>query len=209
MVWRRNKIILFSVISIIVSILIIATISFKNMDKDKFISEKSDESPDGMKDIKEVVTEVELTGFCYNPDYPEYGSHKEEITIDLDDYHPKQIISQKRMTYYFLYIDDHYSNARSNTGDIMSIRVICLNNTNDEFMEDITQPGFEGGSIITQISYCDAEGRGKYFDTKWYIEVEISNCGEYPKYGGPGVITEPDQGNEWNATFTFTYNIYV
>ncbi len=207
----RRKIKLSLIIcSILISIFIIIAILFNYPDRIPLNDESNENGLNFMNKTREIVTKIDLSGYCYNPEYPDYGSSSENIMIDLKEQNLNQIVSQYRMYYYFYFLDDHYEMIDPrNTGDIMTITTYCYNNTNKEYIDFMEQTSFEGGSEITQTSYCDADGRGSFFDSKWHIDIEISNCGEYPKYGGPGLFTEPDQGNEWNATFTFIYFVEV
>lgn len=157
--------------------------------------------------IKEIITTIEFDGYCYNPDYPEFGPSYENFTINLDDYQEGLIICQLQLDMYIQFMDDHMGGLlKNNTGDIFHWNSYCFNKTNGEILD--TNEGttaFEGGEIAIHHSYLTTRGRGPYYESTWYFDIDISNCGEYPKYGGPGFITEPDPGNEWNATLTWRY----
>ena len=168
---------------------------------------------DSLESAKKMNISLNLSGYCYNPELPELGSDYENRTIDLEELTGKELCMVVERSYTFSYQDDHCDSIHEyNTGDVFTIRSYGINKTNGEIMDYFEEDssGFSdmGGSILKMTSYCSNDGRGPYYDSTWFFDIEISDCGEYPKYTRLGLFTEPDQGNEWNMDVEFEF-MYV
>jgi len=142
-----------------------------------------------------------VSGFCYNPNFPTSGPNKLNFIINLENISGKKIISTINMSYDFFFSDDHFTyNSEIDTGDIFNISTKCKNRTGGYCWNSYYHT-YPGGLYSGCRLFCNNSNDGKYYDTVWQFSVEIFNCGNYSKYWHLGIFTEPDMGNYWNATF--------
>ena len=149
---------------------------------------------------------INFSGYCYNPDYPESGPSKEEVIFNLEEITNDKIYSTEELYFKFEFEDDHFEwGSDTNTGDIFTMTLYCSNRSGGYLYVLDNFCTFPGGGGTELTMYCGIEGEGIYYDTTWYLIIEISNCGEYSKYWRWEVFTEPDPGNDWNVFINIKY----
>lgn len=151
---------------------------------------------------------LERSGYCHNPELNN-GPSKEILTFDWEEITEDIIVKQLFINYTFIAEDDHYGSlSDEDTGDIFMLTDVLYNKTNGE-------EEYRGG-VATFPGECSAACNihlqnitgGIGLLPKFQLEIEISNCGEYPLYWKLGIFSEPDPGNEWKLELTYSYLTY-
>jgi len=177
--------------------------------------EDEEESDDDQEDDIQEEPEEEinsktfyynLSGYCYNPDYPEYGPSGVTYQFDWEDLTGDEIKKQLFLSMYLIAEDDHYGSfSDDDTGDVFSYHYELYNLTYEEVEHKggfVTFPGVCSGYHRVHLQNI-TQGIGLM--TLFQFQLNISNCGEYPVYWELGLISEPDPGNDWRIEFIYEY----
>lgn len=192
---------------ILLSVLIF-TIYFIIGDEDKAVNEQQMDFT--QVEVETKVFTYDISGYCHNPEYPDLGPSEQSVVVDWERLTGDRIYKQIQLDVYWGYEDDHFgSRSPKDTGDIISVYEFINNITTGEEAYNGGVTGFEGGAYGDWHIYLKNISDGIHLEPIYHMDLSIENCGEYPKYGGPGLITEPDLGNSWNATLTLTYKAYI
>ena len=173
-------------------------------DNDSNDEKSSDKNSTSDNDL-EVLLPVIIEGYCYNPDYPELGPSYENYTINIEEDSCLSLGTMIHLNWTFVFTDDKVGVDPENTGDVFVVKVYCYNKTDGRIIDTAEVTSFAGGGTMETQHYCDADGRGPYFDVVWYIDIQISDCGEYLGRGPDGLGYQPDTGNDWTMELEFTF----
>ena len=210
MVIHVNRFIKIIISIFITGLILLLSFSFSFYINKKF-KENSNKYSYSFNTHSDYIFDLDVSGYCYNPDYPELGHSSQNIVINLTEKAGREIYSLDFLEGTFNFIDDHYgSRSPKDTGDVFSYHFYILNKTNGEILDSIyRESSFEGGEI--HIFQCNLSGRnrGTYYEPYYRIDISISNCGEYPKYWKWGFFSEPDPGNDWHLSLKFNTTIIM
>lgn len=164
------------------------------------VQEKEQEGPR----IKKFYHNV--SGYCYNPEYPEYGPSSDIRIFNWEELTGDRISKQLFINYTLDAEDDHYGSfSEDDTGDVFILTDVLYNKSTgeEEYRGGIaTFPGV--CSADTQIHLQNITGGVGLLPT-FQFEINITNCGEYPVYWKLGIVSEPDPGNAWRLLIEYVY----
>jgi len=211
----RKKILIIVFVPVIILFLSSSFFIFlsKNMVNDSLFSEDNQtiNSKDNLQLRKKTII-LNISGYCYNPDFPESGPSYQNLIVDFEKETGYTIYSLDLLEGVFHFIDDHCGSFSSkDTGDTFHYNFYYINKTSGERWLEMPWTSFAGGETNTYKNYlCNVSG-GKDFNMKYYLDINISNCGEYPKYfkWGIGYFSEPDPGNSWYLDLKLHYTAVV